>query len=146
MGGVSVIAFVLLLAFAIDRVVAGILFMLSWSARWRKFCPDADEVPERLQKAAARKQKLVYFVVAAPFSVLLLYFVNSGVLSQFGMKSDSLDLFLTALIVMGGAERVSEFSNAFSTEGSKVVSEPPLQISGTLTLEEGTIRRLRGET
>jgi hypothetical protein len=146
MGGVSVIAFVLLLSFAIDRVVAGILFALSWSERWRALCPDPDQLTDPHEKAAAeRTQKTAYFVFAALFSVALLRLVGSGVLAQMGFKPGNLDLFLTALIVMGGAERVSAFSSSLQPSAESVVSEPPLHITGTLTLEEGTIRRLRGE-
>jgi hypothetical protein len=146
MGGVSVIAFVLLLSFAIDRVVAGILFALSWSERWRNLCPDADELADPHEKAAAQQaQKTAYFVFAALFSVVLLRLVGSGILAQMGFMPGNLDLFLTALIVMGGAERVSAFSTSLQPSSEQVVSEPPLHITGTLTLEEGTIRRLRGE-
>ena len=146
MGGVSVIAFVLLLSFAIDRVVAGILFALSWSERWRHLCPDPDTLADPHEKAAAqRAHKTAYFIFAALFSVVLLRFVGSGVLAQMGFRPGNLDLLLTALIVMGGAERVSAFSNSLQPSSENVVSEPPLHITGTLTLEEGTIRRLRGE-
>jgi len=146
MGGVSVIAFVLLLSFAIDRLVTGILFALSWSKRWRTICPDPDELTDPHEKAAAqRAQKTAFFVFAAPFSILLLRLVGSGVLTQMGVQPGKFDLFLTALIVMGGAERVSAFSSSLQPSAESVVSEPPVHVTGTLTLEEGTIRRLRGQ-
>jgi hypothetical protein len=70
--------------------------------------------------------------------------VQSGVLVQMGSIPGKLDLLLTTLILMGGAERVSAFSS--SLQGASThAPEPPLHITGTLTLEEGTIRRLRGE-
>lgn len=146
MEGVSVVAFVLLLSFAIDRVVTGILFVLSWFEWWRHLCPDPAEVTEPREVAAAeRAQKTAYFALAAAFSLLLLQVVGSGLLSRLGMQAGKLDFFLSALIVMGGAERVSAFSNSLQPAGGTVVSEPPLKITGTLTLEEGTIRQLRGE-
>ena len=146
MGGVSVIAFVLLLSFAIDRLVAGILFALSWSSGWRRLCPDPDLLTDPHQKAAAlRAQKTAYFAFAALFSVVLLRLVGSGILAQMGFMPGKLDLLLTALVVMGGAERVSAFSSSLQPSSEQIVSEPPLHITGTLTLEEGTIRRLRGE-
>lgn len=146
MGGVSVIAFVVLLSFAIDRVVAGILFVFSWSSQWRRLCPDPAEVDDPHEKAAAvRAQKTAYFIIAGLFSVVLLRLVDGGVFSQMGLKPGPMDLFLSALVLVGGAERVSAFSSAMHPATPAVASEPPLKITGTLTLEEGTIRRLRGE-
>lgn len=146
MGGVSVIAFVLLLSFAIDRVVSGLLFVLSWSDKWRRFCPDPADVADPIERSAAhRMQKTIYFALAALFSVALLKLVGSGVLVQMGFAPGPLDLPLTALILMGGAERVSAFSSSLQPSDASAAGEPPLHITGTLTLEEGTIRRLRGE-
>src|SRR5262249_29488876 len=68
MGGVSVIAVVLLLSFGIDRLVTGILFVLSWSKRWRELCPDPAEAADAQERVAAeRKQKTAYFVFAGLF-------------------------------------------------------------------------------
>ena len=147
MGGVSVIAFVVLLSFAIDRVVAGILFVFSWSSQWRHLCPDPAEVVDPQEKAAAvRAQKTAYFIIAGLFSVVVLKLVDGSVFTQMGLKPGPMDLFLSALVLMGGAERVSAFSSAMHPAGpTAVASEPPLKITGTLTLEEGTIRRLRGD-
>src|ERR1051325_2480884 len=146
MGGVSVIAFVVLLSFAIDRVVAGILFVFSWSSQWRHLVPDPAELEEPQEKAAAlRAQKTAYFVLAGLFSVVVLKMVDAHVFSEWGLKSGTMDLFLYALVLMGGAERVSAFSSAMHPAAPAAASEPPLKITGTLMLEEGTIRRLRGE-
>ena len=146
MGGVSVIAFVVLLSFAIDRVVAGILFVFSWSSQWRHLCPDPAEIEDPHEKAAAvRAQKTAYFILAGMFSIVVLTLVKGGVFGQMGMMPHSMDLFLSALVLMGGAERVSAFSSAMHPAVPAAAAEPPLKITGTLTLEEGTIRRLRGE-
>jgi hypothetical protein len=149
MGGVSVVAVVLLLSFGIDRLVTGILFVLSWSARSRALCPDPAEAADAHEKAAAeRRQKTAYFVFAGGFSVVLLLMVDKGVFTDMGFvqQKKPLDILLTALILMGGAERVQAFSAMLHPSADAAASEPPLHITGTLTLEEGTIRRLRGET
>jgi hypothetical protein len=147
MGGVSVVALMLLLSFGIDRIVAGILFVLSWSEKWRSLCPDPAEATDPHERAVAeRKQKTAYFILAAAFSVGLLAMVGKGVFTDMGFARGPLDVLLTALIVMGGAERVSAFSALLHPGAEAQASEPPLHITGTLTLEEGTIRRLRGES
>jgi len=143
-GGVSVVAFVLLLSFAIDRLVSGVLFFLSMSASWRRWCPPPETVSDPVERMAAeRTQKAVYFVFAGVFSAIVLVLVGSGILHEVGFKEGSLDMFLTGLILMGGAERVSVFSESLGSSASPAVSEPPVQIKGTLMLEEGTIDRLK---
>jgi hypothetical protein len=147
MGGVSVIAFVVLLSFAIDRVVTGILFVLSWSGQWRNLCPDPAELEDAHEKVAAvRAEKTAYFVIAGLFSIVVLNLIKEGLFSQLGLQPGRWDMFLSALVLMGGAERVSAFSSVMHPSAAPAaVSEPPLKITGTLMLEEGTIRRLRGE-
>jgi hypothetical protein len=145
LGGASVIALVALLSFAIDRAVTGILFVLSWSERWRAFCPDPAALTDAAEKAdAVRAQKTAYFILAAAFSLPVLYLSGNGILDFLGM-SKPVGMLLSALILVGGAERVSELSKAMGAGGSPVaVAEPPVRITGTLSLEEGTIQRLRG--
>ena len=58
----------------------------------------------------------------------------------------SLDVVLTMLILMGGAERISEVLK--NIDASKAVSEKPapIEITGKLTLDEGsTISRSAGQ-
>jgi hypothetical protein len=147
MGGASVIAFVVLLSFAIDRAVTGILFALSWSPRWRAICPDPAEFTEPSQKAAAaRAQKTAYFILAGTFSLFVFFMEGTGILAQLGLSGRPFDSLLTAIILIGGAERVSEFSKAMGSGNSPAtaIADPPVRITGTLSLEEGTIQRLRG--
>jgi len=144
MGGPSVVALVLLLSFAIDRVVSFLLFALSYSERWRARFPDPAGLEDPTEKLdAQRRQKGAYFALAATFSIVLLGIVGQGVLGQLGFQVGRLDTFLTALVLMGGAEQVAKFSGTLGASASPVVSEPPVRVSGTLTLEEGTLRRLQ---
>jgi len=146
MGAPSVVALVLLLAFAIDRVVSFVLFALSNSKRWRKRFPDPALFEDAARKLEAkRRQKAAYYGLAGVFSVALLAFVQHGFLGQLGFDVGQLDTFLSALVLMGGAEQVAKFSGTLGASDAPVVSESPVQISGTLTLEEGTMRRLRRE-
>lgn len=143
MGGPSVIALVVLLSFAIDRVVSFALFALSYSHTWRRRFPDPATLADPAQKLdAQRRERGAYFVLAALCSVALLLSVGWGVLGRLGFEAGPFDPFLTALILMGGAEQVAKFSGSMSSTPAPVVSEPPVRISGTLTLEEGTRRRL----
>ena len=151
MGGPTVIAFVVLVSFAVDRIVAGILFGLSWWPRWRALVPDPAEIEDPRDRASAqRAEKTAYFALAGALGAILLAFVGGGILEQLGLTTGPyynrfVDILLSALILMGGAEQVSKFSGSLAGSGTPVVTEPPVRISGTLTLEEGTLRRLRGE-
>jgi|RhiMethySRZTD1v2_1073278.scaffolds.fasta_scaffold01606_15 hypothetical protein len=143
MGGPSVIALVLLLSFGIDRVVSFLLFALSNSSAWRTRFPDPALFEDAAQKLEAkRRQKVAYYTLTAIFSIALLGIVGHGLLGQLGLERKPLDTFLTGIILMGGAEQVAKFSGSMGASEAPVVSEPPVQISGTLTLEEGTVRRL----
>ena len=125
-GGVSVVAFVLLLSLAIDRLVNGLLFVFSLSQGWRNFCPAPADLSDPSERAAAERiQKTTYFVFAGLFSAIVLWLVGSGILHEVGFKEGPLDTFLTGLILMGGAERVSAFSESLGPSTSVAVSEPP---------------------
>ena len=145
-GGVSVVAFVLLLSFAVDRLVTGVMFLLSCSEHWRNICPDPAAATDPVEKSdAVRAQKIAYLVLAGVTSGVVLWMVGGGILHRVGFTQGPLDLFLSALVLLGGAERVSDFNASLSAKRDAVVAEQPVKITGTLTLEEGTIARLRGE-
>ena len=146
LGGISVIAFIFVLSFAIDRIVNGLLFALSYSQHWRRICPDPVRVPEGTARVLAeRSQKIAFFVFAGAFSGLVLWMVGSGILHQVGFAEGPLDLFMTGLILIGGAERVSEVSQSFALARSHA-SEAPLEIKGTLTLEEGGALKIQRQS
>jgi hypothetical protein len=146
LGGVSVVAFVLLLSFAVDRLVTGVMFLLSLSQQWRNLCPDPAAVTDPAEKSdAMRAQKAAYLVLAGVTSAVVLWMVGGGVLHRVGFKEGPLDMFLSVLVLLGGAERVSDFTASLSAKRDFVVAEQPVKITGTLTLEEGTVARLRGE-
>src|SRR5438132_370095 len=100
-GGASVVAFVLLVSFAIDRFVSGALFLLSYSEKWREICPDplaAETARERAD--AERTAKTAYFVLAGICSAIVLAVVGSGILHEVGFAENRrwLDVLLTGLI------------------------------------------------
>lgn len=71
--GVSAIALVLIASFAIDRVVNGLLFLLGFTKKWAHWFPEPKLIDEPAQRMAAEKrQKLVYFVLAGFFGMIVL--------------------------------------------------------------------------
>ncbi len=138
LGGASVIAFMLLVAFAIDRIVSGLLFVLAYSKTWSGRYPDPgtlkDDDPAK--PAAVRSRKVWYFALSAPLSIAVLAMVGSGMLHHIGFTNGPLDFVLTLLILMGGAQQVSEFTKSLSPPVG-VPREPEVKVVGTLELEEG---------
>ena len=144
--GISAIAVLLIAAFAIDRIVTAILFLLGFIPAWtRAFSDD-------------KRAKLIYFVFAAVFSAGVVVALSgmrtvdatgqagSGILYALGFKQHWIDVVITMLILMGGAERISEVLK--NIDASKAVSDKPapIEITGKLTLDEGsTIVRPAGQ-
>jgi hypothetical protein len=144
--GISAIAVLLLAAFAIDRIVTAILFLLGFIPAWSRVFSDE------------KRGKLIYFTFAAVFSAGVVVALSgmrtvdatgqagTGILYALGFKQHWIDVVLTMLILMGGAERISEVLK--NIDASKAVSDKPapIEITGKLTLDEGsTIGRSAGQ-
>jgi hypothetical protein len=71
--GVSAIALVVIASFAIDRVVNGLLFLLSFYKKWAQWFPEPKLIDDPAARFAAEKrQKLIYFVLAGFFGMIVL--------------------------------------------------------------------------
>src|SRR5215475_7900874 len=89
--GVSAIALVLIAAFAIDRVVNGLLFLLGFNKKWACWCPDPKLIDQTAPRIAAeRRQKLVYFVLAGFFGMIVLAGLGHvRILTAMGLRPES---------------------------------------------------------
>jgi hypothetical protein len=176
--GLTVITVLVVLAFAIDRITAGILFLLSFDTLWNKKFPEPilqETVAGRL--AAEKRQKLIYFVYAASLAVLILFFADQvRVLNALGFQSlrpavatntaaapaatpspqsatanavtsteteqttrsfRLLDFLVTALVLVGGADRIEQLLKRSGGSGGSSSSEAkPLEIKGKITVED----------
>lgn len=150
----NLIAFVLLLAFAIDRAAHGILFVFLISGFWRRWhryvvsdlsCSIDGASPTRNEK------KIAYFIVAGGLAVFILAYLGDGsiglVHSIGGPAVDPLfEIFVTALVLVTGSDflsRLLEMSGIYIEERSR--DDRPIEISGTLVLrtEEELARNTR---
>ncbi|MEK6324251.1 MAG: hypothetical protein AABN33_21645 [Acidobacteriota bacterium] len=136
--GVSVLALIVVASFVIDRVVSGVLFVASLA----HIVPDPERADSVTKRAGAEKMyKLVYFILAGLLVVaVLVYFPDVRILKAMGVQGITpiLDKLVTGLLLVGGAERLSQF---IQTPGSGQKSEskpepplPPIRIEGTLML------------
>jgi len=141
--GVTLMAMIFLASFAIDRVVTALLFLFSFNDRF----PDPDREVDPIAKAkAAKKYKLWYYGLAGIFAILAVAdFGKVRILAAIGYPPDPnpmLDAILTAITLVGGADRLAALKLPGAPAESAEAAAKPLQVTGTLTLEEGSPRKL----
>ncbi len=145
--GVSAIVVVLIASFAIDRIVTGLLFLLSFIKPWSRAFPDPATTKDTLERVSAvKKQKLIYFVFAGILSGLIVYFGQVKIFDALGFEGkdeyDILDNIITGLILMGGSDRVAAVLKTPGAPGIDKSAPHPIEITGRLTLEEEGGRKL----
>ena len=134
--GLTALALVVIASFAIDRIVTGTLFIATFIG----IVPDPElreAGPGRVR--AEKTYKLIYFLLAGILGVgVLAYFGNVRILHAMGIQdvNPHVDLIITGLLLMGGAERLSQFMQAPAGGGEK--PEPrPIEVVGTLKIDGG---------
>ncbi len=144
--GISAIAVILIASFAIDRIVAGVLFLLSFVKGWRRIFPDPALLEDAVARARAeKKRKLVYSGLAGVLALLVVaWYGQVRILKATGFATAPvLDTLLTGLILMAGADRMT---GLLKTLGTPAIEKPepaarPIEITGKLILEEPAARK-----
>lgn len=137
--GVTALAALIIASFAIDRLVTGILFLLSFASFWTRRFPDPTlQTDLTLRSQAEKRNKLVYFTLAAAFGgFVLAYWGNVRLMQALGFQTGRLlDTLITALILVGGAERLSGVLKLPTERREEQASVQPVQITGTLIMQE----------
>jgi hypothetical protein len=142
--GVNVIAALIIAAFAIDRIVAGLLFLIGFCGKRAQAVSDPGFGSD---PQSARLRQLVYFLVAAALcAAVLIELPGFRVLSGLGYPANStLDTLVTALIMLGGADRMSDLVGKLPEAAQALPAPKPLEVTGTVVLEEaeeGHVERL----
>lgn len=153
MDPMKVIGIILIASFLLDRIVAGLFFLLEFSDRWRRFLPEPDSIRDPKERAAAlRKRKLVYAAcVGFLGTTVIAWYLNIRLLTltslltkdppqDFFQPHALLDIILTGMILVGGADRIAEALKLLggpSTPGSlpETSVSHPIEITGKLILE-----------
>jgi hypothetical protein len=138
--GFSAIALVLVVSFAIDRLVRGLLFVLSYSSAWASRFPDPAFNNGPISAEAERNRRLIYFVLAGSLGMIALGWVGQvRILSALGFTNVNrwLDILVTGLILAGGAERTEQVLKSLGASGpsTEATSKEPIEIRGKLTIE-----------
>jgi hypothetical protein len=144
--GISAIAVIMIASFAIDRIVTGMLFLLSFLKPWRHAFPDPGTIQDVLERARAeKKQKLIYFIFAGILGILVLaYYGKVRIFAVIGFPQIDwiLDTIATGLILVAGADRIAAILNMASGSGVERSAQRPIEITGKLILEEGAAKRI----
>lgn len=139
--GVTAIAMILIASFAIDRIVVGLLFLFSFLPKWSRAFPEPSLFEDPGARARAeRKRKLIYFVLAGVLAgAFLAGYGQDRILKAAGFSINPiLDAVLTGLILVGGADRMTELLKMIGVQtAEKSEARPhPIEITGRLILEE----------
>jgi hypothetical protein len=139
--GVTAIAMILIASFAIDRIAVGLLFLFSFMPKWKRTFPEPSSFAEPGERASAeRKRKLIYFVFAGVLAgAFLAGYGQDRILKAAGFSINPLlDAVVTGLILMGGADRMTELLKMIGVQNAeKAEASPhPIEITGRVILEE----------
>ncbi len=139
--GFSALALVVVVAFAIDRLVRGLLFALSYWPLWARVFSDPalDGGPD--SAPAERNRKLIYFALAGSLAVIALAWVGGvRILTALGFTNVNpwLDVLITGLILAGGADRTEHILRSVGASGptAEAKQSAPIEITGRLMVTE----------
>lgn len=148
MDGVSAIALVLIASFAIDRLVSGVLFLLTWT---HIVTDPATAKDAGARFLAERWYKVWYYALAGVLAIVVMAYLGNvhllrAMLPAVSDASNSpflsvLDTLVTGLALMGGAERLSALLKGAAPEKADA-PVLPVEVRGKLTLEDGGTTRV----
>lgn len=144
-GGISVLVLILVLSFAIDRVVRAVLFLLSFLHRWTQWVPDPPTIEDPANRTKAEKrQKLVYFAFAGFLGLIVVaVYGDVRVIKALGYDANKvLDTIATGIILMGGSDFISKLLQMSGIGGGTESSPQPIEITGKLILESSNIKKI----
>ena len=140
---IRAIALILVGAFAIDRIVAGLFFLFSYSEDLRRLLDPSAVTDPREKAAATRNYRLLYAifggylgtVVMAGYMHIRLFAATEIPGTEMIGQYPLLDILLTGLVLLGGADRLAEVLGMLGGSGAAKPQEAPVEIQGTLILE-----------
>ncbi|MCP4266119.1 MAG: hypothetical protein GY777_11190 [Candidatus Brocadiaceae bacterium] len=136
--GISAIVVILIASFAVDRIVTGLLFLLSFIKPWNRTFPSPATTKDAFEHdSAVKRKKLIYFAFAGILAGLIVYYGEIGIFKALSFKDAStiMDYIVTGLILMGGSDRIAAVILKSSvTSRAKTSTSEPVEITGKLIL------------
>jgi len=147
---IQVAAVVVIASFVIDRVAAGVFFLLSLLGGWNRMFPDPATIQDASAKLAAQKrQKLVYYTFVAALAVTIVVSFELRVLQALAITGFEpapwQDMFFSVLVLMGGSDQIAALlKSPHAGKGVELAAPPkPIEVTGRLTLDENAARATR---
>jgi hypothetical protein len=139
------IGIILIASFAVDRIVTGLFFLLSFNADLKTVL-DPDSIQDPTQRAEALKNyRLIYAVVAGYLAIVFVAGLMGVRLSAItGLAPDLkglpvmnelMDILITGLLLVGGADRLADALKLLRGESGRA-SQAPIEITGKVTLQQ----------
>ena len=148
--GVSTMVLIMVLSFALERIVKAILFLLSFVRAWARRFPDPLMITDPIRRAKAeRKKTLAHFVFAG---ILALIFIATwGQIRLFialGIKDPNalLDILVTTIALVGGSDLTSKIVPLLGKGDSVESSNQPITITGRLILDNSSSTELEEQS
>ena len=147
--GVTFVAVLLIAAFAIERVAAGILFLLTVF----HVLSDPELIENAVQRATERrKSTLWHFLISTAMVIVVLFSIGEyRFLDALGLGGGAgsshlplwLDRVLLGVVLVGGSEQMSSFLKMVGapSAGSQASGAQAVEVSGKLTLDDGSAKK-----
>jgi hypothetical protein len=127
-------------AFAIDRIVTAVMFLLSYLSAFSN--PTLAEGDARA--TAEKNYKMLYFFFAGVLALaVLIHYPQMRLLEALRIKENAiLDALVTGIVLVAGTDRIAAWLKSPGTSVPEKPAVQPIQVVGKLTLEEGTAKRI----
>jgi hypothetical protein len=139
MEAATVAALVAIASFAIDRIAAATFFLLSFAEGWRESFPDPATLPDgALRTDAARKLKLVYYIFVGALALIAVLLLRIQILDALNVPGGGtwIDALFSAIVLMGGSGQIAALLGAPHAAPQSKPPPEPIQIRGSVRLEE----------
>jgi hypothetical protein len=132
-GAATAIALILVMSFAVDRIVAGLLFLLFFSSTWRRMFPEPSSISEDGPRSKAeRDNKVIYFVLAGALCIAILAgFPNVRIVSALGLSRGADETSNTAAASSKAATGSTPSSTPSPPTGAAPRGSPDLSASAS---------------
>ena len=147
---IQVAAMVVIASFTIERVAAGVFFILSLFDGWNRLFPDSAAESDASSGMTTQKvQKLAYYAFVAVLAAVIVWTFDIQVVRSLQLQGvsvrPSLDHLFSILVLLGGSDQIAELlkSPAPGKNIESATKTRPVEVTGTLTLDERTARALR---
>ncbi len=130
-------ALLIVASFAIDRIVSGFLFLLTYFQILRD--PAAITESSAQRRVEQRQKFLYYFFAAVLAAIVVANYDVARIMRALGFQPYNLflDCLVTVIVLLGGADRVAALLESKPAQPPHEGAPQPIEITGRVTLEEG---------